>query len=106
MDDGPVPKADPKNPEAPAAAIDNNTSSRTRYLSYIHPEHALYGPLAYPVFYSTGGRSYHRYITLSGMTKSGSARKNTNVTPVIYYCRLLYIHRGDFNILYRGGILF
>lgn len=106
LEDGPVPEADPEDPETPAATIDNNTSARPRYLSYIHPEHALYGPLAYPIFYSTGGRSYHRHIKLSGLTKAGGARKNTNVTPVMYYRRLLYTRRGDFNILHRGGMLF
>ncbi|KAE8384476.1 hypothetical protein BDV23DRAFT_189183 [Aspergillus alliaceus] len=59
LEDGPVPEVDPEDPETPAATINNNTSPRPRYLSYIHPEHALYGPLAYPIFYSTGGRSYH-----------------------------------------------
>lgn len=83
-------------------------NSQPRYLSYIHPEHVLYLPLAYPLFYPTGGEGYHRHMTLSGTTLDGTPRRRDNITPLMYYRWLLFTRSDtvDFNTLHRGGLLF
>jgi hypothetical protein len=84
--------------------IPSSATEREHFLSRIHPDHALYSPLHYVLFYPRGGRGYHRELRLQ--LTDAYARKNINLTPRMFYRFYLHTRPSLFQTLHRGSLLF
>jgi hypothetical protein len=82
------------------------STETTRILTTIHPEHALYLPLHYVLFYPYGGRRYYKSLQLIGTTSHGTARKRTAMTARMFYRFHLHTRSGVFETLHRSALLF
>ena len=80
-------------------------SAEHGYLKHIYPNHALYLPLHYVLFYPTGGRGYYKALRLTGPTSTGMERTRTAMSPRMFYRFHLHPCSDSFQILLCGGLL-
>jgi hypothetical protein len=76
------------------------------FLTYIQPDHALYLPLQYPLFYPTGGRGFHRGLQLTGLTMDGRSRSRMSLSARMFFRYHLQYRRLPFQSLHYGALLF
>ena len=78
--------------------IDKNGNEK---LDFIHLGHRMYDPLAYPLIFPYGSDGWH-----SKLRYLDSKDRFQKVSPLKFYCRLLYQRNCDFNTLIHSGRLF
>jgi hypothetical protein len=86
--------------------LDRSSTSGHHGLTRIYPNHALYLPLHYVLFYPAGGRGYHRALQLTGTTNTGENRTRTSMSARMFYCFHLHTRAAQFETFHCGGLLF
>jgi hypothetical protein len=76
------------NPSAQPADLisDRLATAANQGLTQIYPNHTLYLPLYYVLFYPAGGRGYYRALHLTGTTNTGENRTRTSMSARMFYC--------------------
>ena len=78
-------------------------ATQSRFLTRIHPDHALYLPLHYVLFYPTGGRGYYHGLQLDTTER----RRSTKTTARMFHRFHLHTRPPPiFQSLHRGSLLF
>jgi PIF1-like helicase/Helitron helicase-like domain at N-terminus/Helicase len=77
-------------------------ATQSQFLTIIHPEHGLYLPLHYVLFYPTGGHGYHQALPLDTTER----RRSTRITARMFHRYHLHTRSSPFQSLHRGSLLF
>ena len=77
-------------------------ATQSPFLTRVHPEHGLYLPLHYVLFYPTGGHGYHQALQLHTTER----RRSTRITARMFHRYHLHTRSSPFQSLHRGSLLF